>query len=256
MTFNILQANRTISLPFEVDIGLNRIAGIRRDAYRGYITTCSSATVPNYIWDGGAFTWRTTQTAVEALSSSASDTGTYKVDGIDGNFIRLQENVTLNGTTPVALVNQYMHINQVTPVAVASGSGLNVGNVTFRVSGAGATMAYLPAGINISQKAMVWVPAGETLMIESQLMAYQSVVNPSDVQIQQEFIMPDKITRFRQQRLTVMNTGNNSFDMGFKLPLPIPEKTGYALIATACSTATAAPVSARIQGFYVQNSLL
>jgi len=74
-------------------------------------------TGPEDIWDGGGlYSWPTAAAATTIVSSSVNDaaagTGirTARVFGLDTNFLEIQEDVTLNGTTPVALSNQYLRV--------------------------------------------------------------------------------------------------------------------------------------------------
>lgn len=84
-----------------------------------------------------AYVQLTAAAAMEAVSSSANDaaagTGarTIRVYGIDGNYDAIIEDVTLNGTTPVALVTSLIAVNKIE--VLTAGSGLvNAGTIDVR----------------------------------------------------------------------------------------------------------------------------
>lgn len=108
----------------------------------GYNPSVSTTASP--VWSGGAtaYVQLTTGAALEVVSSSANDaaagTGarTVRVDGVDGSYVPFSEIITMNGVTPVPLVNtSAIAINKT--VILTAGSGLvNAGNIDVRaVSG-------------------------------------------------------------------------------------------------------------------------
>lgn len=73
-----------------------------------------------------AFPAALTADTVYAVSSSAGDTDTYTVQGIDANGDYQSETVTLTGTTPVAVAGTWNHVQSI----VNSTTGtINAGNV-------------------------------------------------------------------------------------------------------------------------------
>jgi hypothetical protein len=106
---------------------------------------------------------------VEVLSDSASDgvggTGARKVVlvGVGPAFVAQTEVVTLNGTTVVASTLTWLAINTVIVLDDPTGfgsNGTNVGNITVRITSAGATQGYIAAGSGISHHGRYTVPAG------------------------------------------------------------------------------------------------
>lgn len=87
------------------------------------------------VWDfGGLYPFPTAAAATTIVSDNAADTGAgtgmqqARVFGLDSNFLEIQEDVTLNGLTPVALSNQYLRVFRIFGLVWGS-SGLNQGNV-------------------------------------------------------------------------------------------------------------------------------
>lgn len=102
----------------------------------------------------------------EVVSSSANDTAagsgarTVRVYGLDASYNPLSETVILAGATPVATTNTtWFRVLGFHVLTVGSG-GVTAGNVTLRVSGAGATRARITAGSNRAYQAFYTTPAG------------------------------------------------------------------------------------------------
>ena len=83
------------------------------------------------------------------------------VFGLDTNFDLIQEDVVLNGLTPVATVNSYLRIYNL--IGKNSGSAeSNVGTITLRVPGPGDIQAQILPDFGKSLMALYTIPAGKT----------------------------------------------------------------------------------------------
>lgn len=129
-----------------------------------------TATVPETISPvGGLLTFRDTAAVIEVVSSSAADdsagTGarTIRIDGLDANWDMLSETVTLNGTTPVTTVGEFIRINAV-EVTTAGTGRTNAGNITLRDAGAGATRSYVAIGRGRAEVGMMSVPRNHMML--------------------------------------------------------------------------------------------
>ncbi|RQQ54292.1 hypothetical protein [Burkholderia stagnalis] len=139
------------------------------------------------VWVGqGAYPFQSSAQALEIVSSSANDaaagTGarTVVVQGLDANFNQIQETVTLNGTSAVALANSYLRVNGV-QVASAGSGNVNAGTVTLRLTGAGASQAVMSAGVGYAKQAIYTVPAGFTLLVTDLFFAVGGVATTVNV---------------------------------------------------------------------------
>lgn len=161
-------------MDFYTAVGLNLLSpDIRRVTALGNNPDVDTGTVPEDIWSGGGlYPFMTAATSLELVSSSASDAAagvgarTVLISGLDANYVEQSSTITLDGTTPVALPVQYLRINQMM-VLTAGTSETNVGTLTLRDAGAGATRGLIPIGIGITRQAVYTVPAGHTLSIHS-----------------------------------------------------------------------------------------
>ncbi len=89
------------------------------------------------------FTQLASNAAIEVVSSNAGDTTqtvTVEARKADGSFV--SQTVTLNGTTPV----QFGTISTIERVLTCELSATTTGNVTLRVTSAGATIRVISAG--------------------------------------------------------------------------------------------------------------
>lgn len=131
----------------------------------GYSPNTASVTNVN-VWElATAWSILTTASTMEILSSSANDTAagtgarTVLVMGLDANFNQIQEVVIMNGTSVVPLVNTYIVVNSVLQLTVGSNHA-NVGNITVRITSAGAIQGYILAGAGISRMGRFTCPDG------------------------------------------------------------------------------------------------
>lgn len=129
-----------------------------------------TATVPETMSPvGGLLTFRTAAAVVEVVSSSTDDdsagTGarTIRIDGLDANWDMISEIVTLDGTTPVVTVGEFIRINAV-EVTTAGTGRTNAGNITLRDASAGATRSYIAVGRGRAEVGMVSVPRGHMML--------------------------------------------------------------------------------------------
>lgn len=153
-------------LPFGATLG--RVGGHSRMAVYGHR---ASPVAGDDIWEGGgAYPFQFTGVKYEALSASANDTAagtgarTFVIQGLDANFNQISETITLNGVTPVQTVNTFTRVNSFMIVTAGSGN-TNAGDVTLRVTGAGATQAIARAGFGYAKQCVFTVPNGFTLLV-------------------------------------------------------------------------------------------
>ena len=166
---------QVLSTDWLMEVGFGTVPGYTRVAALGNNPDVGSGTVPEDIWSyGGTFNFITTPAALEAVSTSTSDAAagvgmrTFSISGLDSNYNVVTETVTLNGTTPVALSNQFFRFNLLRNVTSGT-TGLNVGDITIRDVSGGTVRAHIPAGYGISRQALFTVPTGRTMQVHSML---------------------------------------------------------------------------------------
>lgn len=176
-----------------------------------------TGTTPESVWTGGGlYPWGEFDTAqtLYCISTSASDTETMTIQGLDENYDPQSETVTLTGTSAVATTNTFIRIFRMQ----YNHSDGNSGTITARVdSGTGAIVAQIDATFGQTLMAIYTVPAGHT----GYLMCGDMTINAfRDVQLKffvREFGTPFRIAHMAETR--------GAYRYDFPLPVPIPEKS-------------------------------
>lgn len=158
--------------PINADLGLKisegKFPGVSIDRMLGYSGAGNISTSFRELWgQGGIFYWPASAQDVEIVSNNENDlaasTGAHKiiVEGLSSTYALVSEEVTLNGTTAVDLETSFLRINKMY-VSVHGTSNANLGNITLRIDGEGATLLYMAAGDNQSFNATRTIPLGYT----------------------------------------------------------------------------------------------
>lgn len=236
-------------------ITLGRVAGQSRAAAYGHTPT---PTANSDVWEGaGLYPFQTSATVLEILSASANDaaagTGarTFTLTGLDANFNAISETLTLNGTTPVQTMLSYIRVNGLAIASAGSGN-TNAGDVTLRVTGAGATQAIVRAGYGFSKSAIYTVPTGFTLLINDLFFAVAGNGNAANV-----------IFSFTRVGPTGLITTTNEYNANPSTAIQrLPDMGGPVMAQTALTTritsigGTPTGAYAAFEGILVANQYL
>ena len=165
------------NLPANIDIVLGKYLGwnaIEKFGFNASVTTSLTD-----IWSvGGVLPYPTSAESVEILSSSSADTSgglgaqTVEIQGLDANWDLQSETLTMNGTTAVASTKTWIRIFRLRSKSRGTYDANNLGTITCRVSGGGATRAEIPydstfGGIGSSEMTHYTVPNGKKALITS-----------------------------------------------------------------------------------------
>ena len=161
------------NMPFAMAVGLGVVPGATRVVLLGHNPDFDFSTQPEDIWEGGGvYPFLAAAATLAVSSASAADTAagtgarTVLVSGLNSSYNTITETVTLNGTTPVNTVNQFLRVNLFTTVTSGSG-GVNAGDLTLRVTGGGTIQSIARAGYGFGRSAIYTVPAGFTFFMTS-----------------------------------------------------------------------------------------
>lgn len=168
------------------------------------------------VWPaGGLYPWGTFASAytLSVVSSSASDTGSVVVSGLDNNFLAITEEIDVTGLTPSVGTNSFRRVNQ---AYYKNGTAANLGNIT--ISANSTTVAYIPTGLGNSLSGIYTVPAEKTGFIFT---GDFSVQKGEDAQIR--FYVRNFGENFRIAHIA--EAYQNIYRYDFPIPLPIPEKS-------------------------------
>lgn len=174
------------------------------------------ATDPESVWTGGGlYPWASLASAqtIYCISTSASDTATLTLEGLDANYNEQTETVTLTGTSAVATTNTFLRVFRMTYE-----DGANVGTITARVtSGTGTVVAQIDVAYAQTLMAVYTVPAGHTGYMVALDATIDSNKNCQILMYHRLFGKPFRIAHIAE------STGHYRYD--YHAPLRIPEKT-------------------------------
>ena len=138
---------------------------IARGAERNYVFEHKFGANPNLtsgtstIWTpGGLYPWSALDDPqiLYIISTSASDTGSLTVYGLDSNYVLQEETVAMTGTVAVSTQNTFKRIYRM----IYRGPGENVGVITARtISGTGTVVGHMQVGTSQTLMSVYTVPA-------------------------------------------------------------------------------------------------
>ena len=202
--------------PFELQVARGQIMGHEVLNVFGYSSSITNAAfIP--AWENtAAYVFPTVASTMLVTSSSASDTAvTVLIDGLDANYVRITESVTLNGTTAAETTQVFFRID-----SVATTAGNAVGTIYVKNAG-GTTYAQITIGSGKTNMSIYTVPAGYTAYL-TQFDAFSSTSVTSGV-----------YATFRSLRTSSTGVNNvvlqvpflNDYTISRPYPLIVPEKT-------------------------------
>jgi len=155
---------------FYLDVARGGIQGHTSVVVRGHNPTQTVASGFVDVSPFGDLVHLATAELMSVVSDNVADTllgigaRTVLVEGVDASGAAIQEQLSLNGLTPVLTTQAYLRVNQVT-VTSAGSSAWNVGIVTTAAAVAATTQSQILATESLSQCAFYTVPLGCTLFV-------------------------------------------------------------------------------------------
>jgi len=182
--------------------------------------------------DGAGPYMPTSATTIEVISSDTSDdvggNGALTIDvyGLNASFARINETLTLNGTSAsTASTNSFIRVYRAEVATVGAYGSSNVGNLTVRASGGGTTFLTVAAGRGQSQTSHYCVAAGHKLFIKDVHITTETAKSTS-VRFWKRETADDVTTPFSPKRIVQEYIGlSESVDFEYTPELYIPEKT-------------------------------
>lgn len=130
-----------------LDYARKHTPGGRAFFFFGFNDSMSSGTWEDVWPNASDVPWQTAATKVEVLSSNAADTsagtGVRQVElhGLSSTGVDQDEIITMNGTSAVESSKSYTRVNKLHNENVGTYGGSHEGDITLRVTGAGATLS-------------------------------------------------------------------------------------------------------------------
>lgn len=226
---------------FDLQVARGQIQGHSTVNIYGYQPSVSTTSIP--VWENASAYTYPPSAITMYLSGSNGDTAQILISGLDSAYLPISEVVTLNGTTPVATLKQYLRVNN---MSVTVGSSTNPAGAVYLKNQAGtATYAQINAGIGRTQMAIYTVPAGYTFYLQ-RVNIYTSLNGNDYVTYQNKTISSAGVVLVTQQA---------PFAMGYEalriMPRPILEKTDIQLMCRIQSGTGAVAVAQ--EGYLIKN---
>lgn len=174
---------------------------------------------------GGTYIFPVNATTVSIVSTDANDTDggtgaqTVRIGGLDADYNEIQEELTLNGLTPVVSTKVFFRLHRAR--VILSGSGeTNAGDINMTVDSN--PVAQILATNGQTLMAVYTVPAGHMLILEKWMISIQKKTSALatfsfDVRIPGQ-------TWAIKQLIGIDSTGTSTFERTAAVPFPIPEK--------------------------------
>ena len=174
---------------------------------------------------GGVYQYPASAVQMDVVSSDAADTGQVRISGLDADYNRISEVVTLNGLTTVTTTQSFLRINDAAVVATPNLTG----NVT--ISNGGTTCGYIEAEIGIQQGCFYTVPAGYSLHLCRIDVNCGTVDTNKTIFIRNNLQFPSGVEYNVAE--ASFNTSQVSYDR--QIPFRIGEKTDFSFRAKSAS---------------------
>lgn len=177
------------------------------------------------IWnDGGVYTYPSSAVVMTCVSTSASDTMTIVISGLDADYNNIAEIVQLNGTTGVTTTNVFLRINSATIL-----SGSNVGDIS--ISNGGTVYAFIDAESGTTQACVYSVANGYSLYL-FRISITSGTVNPNKYIVYRNRLDFSNGRTLRVAEAT-WQEGMQTFDR--QIPFRIAPKTDFQFEARSSS---------------------
>ena len=230
----------------------------------GKIPTVTSALSPATVWfNGGIYPWQAGTFTLEGFSASPADADpagagmrTARVQGLDTNWALQSKDFALAGAGVVAIPGTWRRVFRVFGLTNDPAVESNAGNITVRITGAGAVQAVIEATAGQTEQAAFTIPAGKSgLLFEYSASVILATAN-SEVELNVQTRENDIVGRPWRRRapLGVSSNGSSSRSRELDFPIPLPEKTDVDLRVIDATAATATGVSGDFSIILIDNA--
>ena len=125
------------------------------------------------VWSaGGLYNWLTTAATLEAISTDANDTAagsatrTIRLEGIDSTWAAVTEDLTMAGISATSATSaSFIRLNRAYQLTNGAYTARNDGDITIRVSSAGATVGFIATDSGQTEQALYSVPDGKIALV-------------------------------------------------------------------------------------------
>ena len=203
-------------------------------------------TAEETIWyHGGIYTYPSTATQMKVSSQDAGATSEVMINGLDANYMPINEIVTLTGQTAVTTTRSYLRIQNAYVLSNAATNHIYIGTGTVTAGVPETVYEMIHDGHNRTESARYTVPAGRTFYITHGTISHgsDSSAYVTARQVYRLFGLPF-------QNSAVVNLNNKFIDFWFDFPIALPEKSDVEARGF-CSKQQVNAVSASFEGILI-----
>ena len=199
------------------------------------------------VWyHGGIYSYPASATVMTVSSNDAACTSTIMINGLDANYLPINEMITLTGQTPVSTTKSYLRIQNAYVLANPTTQNIYIGTGTVTAGVPATVYERIFDGHNRTESGRYTVPAGRTFYVTHGTISHGS----------------DSLNAFITGRLyyrlyglpfqtaATVNLNNKFIDFWFDFPLALPEKTDLETRAI-CSKQQINAVSTSFEGLLI-----
>jgi hypothetical protein len=194
------------------------------------------------IWfGGGLYTFLASAERLSVVSGSASDaapggTGarTIRISGIDGAGAELEEEVTMNGVTPVLTTGSFFRVNRVR-VTSAGSTENNVGSITLTSVDTATLQASIQAATGSTQLGFFSLPSDKQGFVTSITMSAEAAAGTGRQHIRAFVRDPDAGTEILIGDWGLRGGGTTSFTQEIDVPILLQPSNTIEFRATSTS---------------------
>lgn len=199
------------------------------------------------IWyHGGVYQYPASATQMLVSSDDATATCQVMINGLDANYMPINEIITISGQTAVTTTLSYLRIQNAYVLANPTAQNIYIGVGTVTAGVPATVYERIFNGHNRTESARYTVPAGRTFYI-----THGTISHGSDAT--NAFITGRLVYRLFGlpfQNAAVVNLNNKFIDFWFDFPIALPEKSDIEAEAF-CSKQQTNSVSASFEGILI-----
>lgn len=202
--------------------------------------------VEESIWyQGGIYTYPPAATQMLVSSDDAAATCQVMINGLDANYMPINEIVTLTGQTAVTTTLSYLRIQNAYVLANPTAQNIYIGVGTVTAGVPATVYERIFDGHNRTESARYTVPAGRTFYI-----THGTISHGSDSSAYITGRLVYRLLGLPFQNAAIVNLNNKFIDFWFDFPIALPEKTDIEAKGV-CSKQQINAVSASFEGILI-----
>ena len=198
------------------------------------------------IWyHGGIYTYPSTATQMLVSSDDATATCQVMINGLDANYMPINEIITITGQTAVTTTLSYLRIQNAYVLANPTAQNIYIGVGTVTAGVPATVYERIFNGHNRTESARYTVPAGRTFYI-----THGTISHGSDSAAYVTARLVYRLFGLPFQNSAVVNLNNKFIDFWFDFPIALPEKSDVEAKGF-CSKQQVNAVSASFEGILI-----